>query len=56
MDKNCKRIAWYTRKVAELGAVHWTKRTNKHDRRAVRLMLYKKALNETLNEALRRQK
>lgn len=52
MDKNCKRIAWYTRKVAELGAVHPVRRTNKHDRRSVKLIWYKSALNEIL----RRQK
>lgn len=39
-----KRIAWYTRKVAQLGAVHPSKRTARHDHRAKRLVAYKQEL------------
>lgn len=41
-----KRIAYYTRKVAEFGAVHITKRRNKY--RANRLLAYKKLLHQEI--------
>jgi len=41
-----KRIAYYTRKVAEWGAVHHTKRKNPY--RYDRLMKYKKLMHQKL--------
>lgn len=48
MRKAEKRIVWYTRKVAELGAVHPIRRTDKDRRRGERLLRYKLAMNEWL--------
>jgi len=39
-----KRISYYTRKVAEYGAIHVSKRRNSY--RYDRLMQYKQQLNE----------
>lgn len=50
ISKKAKHIAWYTNKVAELGRVHPTHRTEMHDRRARRLLEYKKMLNRFLME------
>lgn len=47
-DKDIFHLRWYTRKVAELGAVHVARRTARHDRRAIRLVAYKHALNARL--------
>ncbi|MFS0647172.1 MULTISPECIES: hypothetical protein [Siminovitchia] len=46
--KQARRIAWYTRKVAAWGAVHPTKRDDRHGRRGKRLIEYKAALNKRL--------
>jgi len=43
-----KRIAYYTRKVAELSSVHPTKRTDKHRRRGDRLLKYKAELDRRI--------
>ena len=45
-----RRIAYYTRKVAELSAVHPAKRTDKHRRRGDRLLQYKAELNRRIKE------
>jgi len=45
MDKNCKRIAYYTKKVAQFGSVHWTKRPAKWRNRSKRLKEYKKVMH-----------
>jgi len=39
-----KRIAYYTKKVAEYGSIHFTKRRNPY--RHERLFLYKELLNK----------
>lgn len=41
-----KRISYYTRKVAEYGAIHFSKRRNPY--RYKRLMQYKQLLNEQI--------
>jgi hypothetical protein len=46
MNKNVKRIHFYTKKVAELGSVHPTKRNEGWYRRSARLSCYKKAMHE----------
>jgi hypothetical protein len=43
-----KHIAYYTRKVAEQGAIHPTKRDERWLRRHKRLMNYKEALNKKI--------
>ena len=45
-----KRITYYTRKVAELSAVHPASRTQWHKRRGDRLLQYKEALNHRIKE------
>jgi hypothetical protein len=49
MNKDVKRIAWYTRKVAEFSRTHW--QANRNQYRSQRLLAYKFALNERLKEA-----
>ncbi len=46
-----KRISYYTRKVAEYGSIHVSKRRNKY--RHDRLMNYKRKINELANERSR---
>lgn len=43
-----KRIAYYTRKVAEYGSTHFTKRRNRY--RNERILLYKELLNKKIHE------
>jgi hypothetical protein len=50
MDKNVKHIAYYTRKVAEQGAIHPTKRDERWLRRHKRLLKYKKLLHERISK------
>ena len=50
MNKNVKHIAFYTRKIAQLGAIHQSRRTARHDKRSERLKQYKQALNKRLKE------
>lgn len=54
MSKTVKRLAWYTGKVVEMGAVHALDRTERHRRRAERLRRYKMAMNERLRETIPR--
>jgi hypothetical protein len=49
MDKNVKRIAFYTRKVAEHGRKFRT--CNRNQYRSQRLLDYKASLNQRLKEA-----
>lgn len=46
-----KRIAYYTRKVAEFGAVHITNRRNQY--RQERLLAYKKLLHQQIQAGKR---
>jgi hypothetical protein len=46
VNKNVKRIHFFTKKLAEAGAVHWTRRTPRIERRLNRLIAYKKAMHE----------
>lgn len=43
-----KRIAYYTKKVAEYGSIHFTKRRNPY--REERILLYKELLNKKIYE------
>ena len=43
-----RHIAFYTRKVAELGAVHPVRRTKKWDKRAERLKQYKTEMHRRI--------
>lgn len=43
-----RRIAYYTRKVAELTSIHPARRTDKHSRRGDRLLKYKAELNRRI--------
>ena len=45
-----RRIAYYTRKVAELSAIHPARRTEWHKRRGDRLLKYKAELNRRIKE------
>ncbi|MGG3846707.1 hypothetical protein [Aeribacillus composti] len=45
-----KHIAYYTRKVAEQGAIHPTKRDGRWLRRHKRLLKYKKLLHERISK------
>jgi hypothetical protein len=51
MEKGIKivrRINYYTRKVAQLGSVHPTKRNESWHRRSERLLKYKQAMNASI--------
>lgn len=48
MNKNVLRIHYYTKKVAQLGAIHPAQRNERWYRRAARLKCYKKAMHEGL--------
>ncbi|MGR6115748.1 hypothetical protein ACTHHL_04040 [Aeribacillus composti] len=50
MDKNVKHIAYYTRKVAEQGAIHPAKRDERWFHRHKRLLNYKKALHARISK------
>ena len=45
-----KRVAYYTRKVAELTSIHPARRTDKHRRRGDRLLKYKAELDRRIKE------
>lgn len=46
MDKSVHRIHFYTKKIAQLGAIHPTRRNDSWYKRAERLKCYKKAMHE----------
>jgi hypothetical protein len=46
LNKNVRRISFYTKKVAQLGSVHPTKRNESWYKRAERLSCYKKAMHD----------
>jgi len=45
------RIAYYTRKVAEYGSIHWDKRPKRFKYRCDRLLDYKARMHELINES-----
>jgi hypothetical protein len=47
MNKNVQRIHFYTKKIAQLGSVHPTKRDERWYNRAARLVCYKKAMHDS---------
>jgi len=48
MEKNVRRVQFYLKKIAELDAIHPTRRDDRWYCRAVRLESYKKVLNAIL--------
>lgn len=46
MDKNVRRIRYYTKKIAQLVSIHPTKRNHSWYNRAERLSCYKKAMHD----------
>jgi hypothetical protein len=50
MNKDVRRIHFYTGKVAKLGETHWTKRDERWYRRLERLNRYKVAMHLQFNQ------
>ncbi len=53
MKTSADRIHWYSRKVAELGSVHVTKRNESWYRRFYRLFSYKQAMHDRIERERR---